>query len=169
MQEISNKGNIADMLTIMLILGGALIVMIVFILFVNKVNASINSDPTIPSQGKIFISNIQSQNGWTLDFIFIMALISLPLVSAMLAYFNNIPPVFFWASIGVLMMVIIIANIISDAYVNILVVDDVRTITSSIPMTNFVMTHFVIYAFISSVIILLGVFMKPKNVAGYAP
>ena len=167
--SIDRKGNVGDMFTIMVLLGFGIMVIIVFILFINKMNTTIGNDPSIPSQGKTFISNIQGQNGWTMDFIIVMALLALPLVSAMLAYFNNIPPFFFWVSIGVLMVVIVFANVLSDAYTNVTGVGDATVIASTLPMTNFVMTHFVIYAFLCSIIILVGVFMKPKSTMGYAP
>lgn len=163
----NRRGNLMDTFTIMLLLAGGLLCMMVFILLINGLNTSVQAS-NIPSQGKTFMSNIQTQNGWSLDWIFVMALINLPLVSAILAYFNNIPPFLFWSSFGLLLLVIMIANVLADAYTNTISVNGMTTLVSSIPMTNWIMSHFVIYAFLSGVIILMGVFLKPRGQPGYA-
>ena len=56
---LNRKGDVGDMFTIMVLLGFGIMVIIVFILFINKINTAIGGDPNIPSAGKTFISNIQ--------------------------------------------------------------------------------------------------------------
>lgn len=160
------KGSLFDMFPVMFIIAVALIVMILGLLFMNSLNTAIQG-ANVGSAGKQFISTFNTQNNWVLDFLFVMLLISLPLVSAILAYFNNIPPFLFWASIGVVLLVIVLANIISDAYVNITTVSGMQTVTSNMPMTHYIMSHFVIYAFLCCTIIMFGVFIKPRNPYGY--
>lgn len=165
-QRRNRRGNLFDMFPIVFMICVALIFAIMAILFINGINDAIQS-ANIGSAGKQFMNNIQSQNDWVVDFLFVMFLISLPVVSAILAYFNNIPPFLFWASIGVIMLVIILANVMSDAYVNITNVSGMTVVTSSIPMTDYIMRHFVIYAFVACAIIMFGVFLKPKSQYGY--
>jgi hypothetical protein len=159
----NRKGNLFDMFWIMFTIAIALIVIVMAQLFISGLNDSIQASD-VPSRGKQFIGTFDSQNDWVLDFLFVMLLISLPLVSAILAYFNNIPPFLFWASIGVLLLVVVLANIVGDAYTNLTTaVGGISNVTSALPMTNYIMSHFVIYAILCSFVIMFGVFIKPQG------
>lgn len=160
------RGNLFDMFWILFAIGVGLIIVVMAQMFISGLNDSIQASD-IPSRGKQFIGTFDSQNDWVLDFLFVMLLISLPLVSAILAYFNNIPPFLFWASIGVLLLVVVLANIIGDAYTNLTTAaGGISNVTSALPMTNFIMSHFVIYAILCSMIIMFGVFIKPQGQYG---
>jgi len=161
----NRKGNLFDMFSILFLIAVGLLIVVMGVLFINGLNDSIQAS-NIPSHGKQFMGTFQSQNSWVLDFLFLMLLISFPMVSAILAYFNNIPPFLFWGGIGLVMLVVVFANVIGDAYVNLAGVN--ASISTELPMTDFVMRHFVAYAMLSCIIIMFGVFVKPKNV-GYAP
>lgn len=161
----NRRGSLFDMFWILFVIAAGLVVVLMANLFISGLNDDIQNS-NIPSRGKQFMSTFESQNDWVLDFLFVMLLISLPMVSAILAYFNNIPPFLFWASIGVLLLVVVLANIIGDAYVNVTTADGISAVMSTMPMTDYIMRHFVIYAVLCSFIIMFGVFIKPKA-AGY--
>lgn len=165
----NNRGNIFDSFSIIFILAFAVVVLLLFVLIIKKFSIIINADPAMPDAGKEFIGTIQSQNGWTMDFLFIMLLISLPLASMILAFFNNIPPFMFWASFGLTMLVVLFGNVLGDAYMNLVATGDMATITWDLPMTNYVMSHFALYSFIVVLMIIFGVYIKQRNQMGYSP
>lgn len=159
----SRRGNLMDMFTVIAMIGLALGVGLIFITIVNGLNDEIQSSD-IPSEGKLFMSTIQSQNGWALDFIFIMLLIALPLGSAILAYLNNIPPWLYIVSTGLWLLVILIANVVGDAYLALAAEPGLATTIQEVPMTNYVMSNFMVYAFVCLVIIAFGVYAKSRRV-----
>lgn len=161
------KGNVFDMLIILVVIGIAVGAISIVVILIDSFNTAIQGSD-LPSEGKEFIGTVQSQNHWTMDFILVMLLFALPIASAILAFFDNIPPFLFWASIGLWLLVVVVANIIGDAYSAMVEVDGFSTIPSALPITDFIMTHFVMYAMFSIIMVSFAVFAKQRSLGGYS-
>lgn len=164
---MNNRGNIFDAFTIVYMLFAVAIILVVGIIFVSKLSDAFDND-TIPDRAKGMASDVDGQAGWVFDFLLLMLLVCLPLGSMILAFFNDIPPLLFWASIGVSMLVIILGSAFGDAWVT-MVSDggELGLAASRMPMTSTVFNHFGVYAFFAVLLIIAGVFVKSKSNVGY--
>lgn len=161
---MNGRGNLLDAIPALIILFVIVIIVFVGMLFIDNINDAFMNTPGVPAVASDLSNDIDTQAGWTFDFIIVMLLVTLPLVSAMLAYFNDIPPYFFFATLGVLLIVIIFANAFNDSYVSFSTSSTATTnIANRLPMTDYIMSHLVIYSLLSAAIIMFGVFMKPKR------
>jgi len=91
--------------------GFILIAIIVFMiaavsagLILNTFNNSISTAPNIATEAKTNINNLDTQWGGAMDWILLGLLIGMPLISLGLAHFNNIPSIFFYITIALLLL-----------------------------------------------------------------
>lgn len=167
---MNDHGNLLDVFVILVIVFflGIAAVSLIFVQKavssgLNTTLSSINSSSTVTGVGQTINSNVDNNTGWVIDFVLIMIMFSLPLLSMILAFFNNINPIFFWASFGLTMLVIVVASWFSIAYGSFISNNGLAVAASSLPMVNFIMTNFIIYAMYCTFCIAIGVFVKAKD------
>lgn len=162
---MSRKGFIGDAFAIIAILFTMAICFVVAMAFFSGLDAGLNVSQYPIAQG--IVTSTNSNIDWTLDFLFIMALLSFPVGSMILAYVNNIPPFFFFASFGVVLLVVVFGAAFSQGWKDASEDGIFGLQADRMPMMDFVMTHFAVYALFCVVMIAAGTYVKLKNSAIY--
>ena len=137
------------------------------LLFFNKVQDGISSISGVEPVADQMITDWDNNLGWVLDFFIIMMLLAMPIASMLLAFFNNIHPLFFWASLGVTMLLVIMGSAFGDSFTAIANDGNISPVASQMPMSTLVFNNFGIYAFLCVLIIAAGVFVKTRSALGY--
>jgi hypothetical protein len=149
-----------------LFIAGIMIVIAMFIM--SGINEAVQAiDSPEAARAKTIATDTNDALPWVLDFFFLMLLITMPLASMILAFLNNIPPFFFWASIGVMLLVILLGGAFGEAWASATTDTLVQAQVSRIPMTNYVLNNFGIYSLFVITIIAAGVFIKTRSQGGY--
>lgn len=164
---MNRRGNIFDSVGIIVTVFTIAILCVVGVLFVQKLYVGITSTTGLPSTATNMVTDMNTDIGWVLDFFIAMLFIAMPIGSMLLAFFNNIHPLFFWASIGVTMLVIIIGSAFGDAFVSFMNSDTITGATSEMPITTTIFNHFAMYSLFVVLIIAAGVFVKSRQIGGY--
>lgn len=159
---MNRKGFVLDVFPIISLLFVVAILFVIALNFMSGVAGGLNQTSTDPNATAIAVG-MNTDLGWVLDFIFIMLLFSLPVGSMILAFLNNIPPFFFFASIGMILLAVIIGAALSDGWTSSHDDDTFDTQANRMPMTDYVMTHFGVYALFCIIVIMSGTYVKMKN------
>jgi hypothetical protein len=162
------KGFLFDAIPIIFGLFIAAIFIVVALILVGKINDGVQ-EITSPdaTRAKAITSDINSDIDWVLDFFFVMLLVAMPLGAMVLAFLNNIPPFFFWVSIGVMLTAIYFGGALGSA-LEVFAEDTlIGDHLSRVPMTKFVINNFGMYALFVTVIVAAGVFIKTRSQMGY--
>lgn len=103
-----------------------------------------------------------------MQWIFAGLLFGLPLVSMALAHINPIPPVFFYASLGLMLLMLVFAYAFRTAYLNIIANggEFAWYLVSRVPLIDWVMQNFLLYSLLVVAIIGYGTYVKLGGV-GY--
>lgn len=165
---MNRRGNVFDSVGIIITLFTVGILCLIGVVFIQQVYAGITSSTGIPATATNMVTDMNTDVGWVLDFFILMMLLAMPVASMLLAFFNNIHPLFFWASIGITMLVIIIGSAFGDAFVGVMNSDGLSAGTAVLPMSSFIFSHFGMYSLFVILLIAAGVFVKSKSAGGYA-
>jgi hypothetical protein len=167
---VNRRGNILDALLVIGIIGILAIGMLLFVYIEKKLNTGITSSLTGQDNTDTALTvanNVDSQLPWTIDFFVIMMMFGLPLLTMILAFFNNIHPAFFWASLGFTMLIIVAATWYAQVWQNFTSTADVGlTASVYLPMTNWIMNNYVAYAVFCVFVLIVGVYAKSKSANG---
>jgi hypothetical protein len=163
---MNRQGNFFDVFPIIITLFTIGIILIVGLLLVNSISDAINGSGADPN-AKRLANEISSQSNWVFDFLFVMTLIALPLFSMIIAFFNNISPLFFYASIGLIVLVIILGSAFGDAWISITQEGSINSIIGNMAMSHYIMSNFGIYALFCAIIISIGIFVKTRSDTGF--
>lgn len=156
---MNRRGNLGDGAYIGVELFGLAIGILVTLLVINEVGIAVNAVPgATVAQG--IMTDAVTVWPQIFDLWFASFFIGAPLVSAALAYFNNIPPLFFFLSIGYSMFQVVLGKALELAYENLVSTGDLAIIAQSIPMTNYILSNYALYAYLVIVIIAVGTFAK---------
>ena len=161
---MNNRGNIFDAFTIMIIVFMIGLMVVIGIYLATRVNSAIQ-DSGVSDSTKTMTGSITDDLPGAVDFVVIMILFGLPLVSVILAYFNNIHPVFFYIGIAVLILIVLCGYAYQQLWVK-FTAGDLSVTSSSIPMTNFILSHFGIYSLFVGIAILYGLYVKNSQSGG---
>lgn len=167
---MNKKGNILDVLTILLVVSLLAAGMFLFVYVQKNISSAINTSLTgNPDATTALAMNTSVDNSfaWTIDFFVVMVMFGLPLLAMILAFFNNIHPFFFFASIGFSMLIVVVATWFSQGWSQFLASSDLSSMVYFMPMTNWVMSNFVVYAVFAILMLVFGVFVKSKSNQGY--
>lgn len=164
---MNRAGNIMDGVGILVAIFTVGILCLVGVLFINELNTGISGTSGLPSTATSMTADMNSNIGWVLDFFVLMMFLSLPIVSMLLAFFNNIHPLFFWASLGITMLLVIIGSAFGDSFVNITNDPTLGGVSAQMPYSTLLFSHFGMYALFVVLVIAAGVFVKARSGLGY--
>ena len=166
---MNRKASMIDVFVIMGVIFAVVIGIFFFVYFQKNLSAGIRTalpNSSITNTALVINNNIDNSSGTVLDFFIIMLMFSMPLISMILAFFNDVHPILLWASIGLSLVIVIAASWIAIMY-GAFVAGTLSITTSYLPMTNFMMNNFIIYSLYCIVVILAGTFIKTRNPQGY--
>ena len=161
---MNRRGNLNDLPLILSWLFSAGMILIVLLYFINVFNDGIAADDNLSSIAKSSSNNLNDQAPGVFDFLFAIFFIGLPIVSAALAFFNDISPIFFFASLALIILFMVIGASYQQVWENANNEDTgFRDMSSNLPITNFIMSNFALYTFFVFVIIASGTFIRIKG------
>lgn len=107
--------------------------------------------------------------GGAMDWILLCMLIGMPLISMGLAYFNDVPPFFFYTTIGTSLVMVFIGWALQDGLIEILNNGGIigSYILSQMPKTAYLMQNWGVYSVIVILLIGIGTYVKQRGGAGY--
>ena len=166
---MNRRGSVFDMFVILGILFLAVLIAALSLFFINTFTGVINNATgSMFDSAKTMTTSFNTDAPGVLDFILLMLFIGLPLFSMILAFFNNIHPVFFYASFGMVILIIFVGAAYGQLWGS-FADTDIGTVSElRLPMTSFILNHFGLYALLATIMILFGTYVKLKNNAyGY--
>lgn len=165
---MNKQGNLFDGVYIVYWLFIIAFLFVIAVIIVTAIYDGVTGTPGMSSEAVSKVTTINNQVGWTLDFVFLMLLLSFPMASMILGFFNNVSPFLFWGVIGITMLVVILAGAFSDAWISFSTSSTTTAAVSRLPMTKVVLDNFAIYALLCIILIAGGVFFKTKGSGGFA-
>lgn len=161
---MNRHGNIIDSIMIISIIFVLACGMMFFTFFIKNTTTSLMSSNTVMSTptSNAIVTGVDTNTPWVADFFVVMIMFGLPLLAMILAFFNNISPVFFWSTIGFSMLIVVLAGFFENGYLNFVNTSGMKIVESYMPLTAFIMNNFVMYALIVFAVIGFGVYAKTK-------
>lgn len=96
----------------------------------------------------------------SIDWIFAMLFIGLPLVGFGIAAITSIPTIFYWLALGVNFFLTIIASFIQDSWVSYTSDSFIAGYATQLPIMNLIMTNFVIYVIVVMILLGIGTYVR---------
>lgn len=155
-----------DTSTIMFMMFFFAVVAVIMLFVMGAVNTAFSADSSLPDLTKTVMSRGTSTSAWVFDFWFIVLFVGLPLISMALAYFVNIPPVFFWIGVLLNIVLLLVAKALSTIWVS-MMSDTLISTAQSMPIMNYVMSNYQIYMLFVFLLIAAGTYMKTRNSGVY--
>lgn len=160
---MNKKGNVYDAFIILGMMFFIGIVSILMLLLVGTVKDALVADDSVPQVAKDIVVNGEGQLPGIYDWFFALFFIGLPIVSAIFAYFNNIHPLFFWASMLVVIVVVLVGAGYQVFWEELATDSELYAQMIRLPITNLVMTNYGMYSLLVFVIIAAGTFIKLRD------
>lgn len=163
------KGFVQDAITIIITLFTIGVIFVVGLMFFSGLSSGLNESLTTPETAKgLEIATYTNDTiDWVMDFIFAMLFISLPIASMILAFFNNIPNFFFWGSLGIVLLVVVLGGAFADSWGSMNSDSVIGIQMARLPITSIIMNNFGLYSFFIIVIILAGTYIKTQQGGAY--
>lgn len=159
----TRRGNVSEsigIITFLFILG---ITSIVGVFFMNALNTAIQDDTTIGSDQKNMMATAAAAYPGVIQFWFILFFVGLPLISAALAYFNYVHPVFFWISLLLVFFAVLVGSGLSELWASLADDADFGSVQAQMPIMNYVLSNYGLYSFFIFVVISAGTFVKLRG------
>lgn len=160
---MNSRGNMYDALPILGVMFTIAIMSVLMLFLVGTFKDELVADESIPQVAQDIVVKGESQLPGIYDWFFALFFIGLPVISAIFAYFNNIHPLFFWASIALVILVVLMGGAFQVFWEELSGDDDLNTQMQRLPITNLVMNNYGVYAFLTFIIIAAGTFIKLRN------
>ena len=164
---MNRRGNLIDAITIMGIVFVLACGMMFFVFVIKNITGSLLTSSTVintPTSNSI-VTGVDQNSPWVADFFVVMMMFGLPLLAFILAFFNNISPIFFWSTIGFTMLVAVLGGFFASGYLNFINANMI-VVETYMPITAFVMRNFVMYGLFLCAVIGFGIYAKTKSQMG---
>lgn len=163
---MNKRGSILDSIIIILVIVAVAITGLLTVAFTKTIGNAFDESEDIPDYAKELSNSVTNQTPGIIDFIAVILIIGLPLISMALAFFVDTHPIIFWASLGLIILILILAGGFSVAWGSLTDNNLFGEAAYDMPMTNWIMNHYVIYALFVVGLIIFGTFVKARS-GGY--
>ena len=164
---MNRRGFLGDASLIIVVLFMLAMVGVVMSLVLSAFYNALSEDTSIPSEAISIIQTGAEQYPGVIDFWFVLFLVGLPLGSAILAYFNDIHPLYFWCSLFLVILVVLLGAALSELWMDFRSDETLAVAVANMPMSDFILQHYAMYAFFVFVLIAMGTFIKLRQGGGY--
>ena len=150
---------------------GGIIVLFIFLLSVflfykpfTEINNDIQAEPEFSTLTKDTVDNVHTRYPAIFDggFIFIFAF--LLIIALVTSFFLDANPIFFIISIVLLVICLVFGAFLSNVYQELMSDEELTTLTSVFPLTNWVMSNIIIIMVVEFILIGLVVYGKTQLV-----
>lgn len=157
------KGNaITDTILVMVVLFIFVILAMTTYKWLGDVNDDIQADADLTNQSKEVTQNIYDRYPSVLDGLFIFLLGLLWILVLVASFMIDSHPIFFAVTLVLLVLLLIVAGLLSNAYSEFMEIDDMTGISSSFPMTHFIMSNFLVTCIVIALTVALVLFGKNR-------
>lgn len=164
---MNRRASVSDALPIMWVLFGMAMTGLVMGIVVGVVNTDFQADASVPTVAKTIMQTGATQFPLVMDIWFILFFIGLPLISAVLAYFDNVHPLFMWLSFLLVFVVVIVGAGIAQLWEALMEDTVLSTQAALMPITDYILSNFGLYSLFIFVIIAMGTFVKLRGRDAY--
>lgn len=159
----NKKGNaVIDTLTIVVILFVLVIASFIGKFVFTSINSDIQADDDFNNQTKTLVQEQHDRYSGLLDAVFLLAFVLLWGLILVASFNIDSHPIFFIFSIILLIFVFIVAGYISNAYADFSTDPDMIAVTSTFPMTDWILSHLLLVAVIIGFSVILVLFGKNR-------
>jgi hypothetical protein len=145
---MNKKGSLLDVPIILVVLFIAALFVIVVLKIVISLTDSLATSESIRPETQASMLEAKAQIPKVFDFLFLILFIGLPLFSCFLAFFNNIHPMLFYASIGLVVIIVVMGATIGDVWERASSSEGFGDMARSLPMTDYILNNMAVYAFL---------------------
>jgi len=164
---MNRRGFMGDASVIILVLFLLAMVGVVMTIVLNTFSEELSSDSSIPQEAINIIQTGASEYPGIIDFWFVLFLVGFPLGSAILAYFNDIHPLYFWCSLFLVIMVVLLGAALSEFWNELRSDETLAVAVAAMPMTDYILQNYAMYALFIFIIIAMGTFVKLRQGGGF--
>jgi len=157
------KGNaVLDTVTIVIVLFVLVISIFMGKYIFTSLNSDIQADSDFNNQTKTIVQEQHDRYSGLLDAIFLLAFILLWSLILVASFNIDSHPIFFIFSVILLIFVFMVAGYLSNAYADFSTDPDLTAVTSTFPMTDWILSHLLLVAIIMGFSVLLVLFGKNR-------
>jgi len=159
----SRKGNVVfDSLFIMIFLVVFSIVAIFGYKIFDELNTDIQADTTMDETARNETADLYARYPSTFDGAFILIFVLFWAFVIVSTFMIDTHPIFFIFTIVISVFVLFVGAILANTWTEINAEDDISGLAASFPMTNYVLSHFVIYVLLIIFSVVISLFGKSR-------
>ena len=163
MRQHNKKGSLPlELLLVLVILFGFALIVFISKTLVDDINTDIQADTDISQVAKTNSANMAARLPTIFDAGFVLLFVLMWIAILFFGYNIDTYPAFFIISIVFLIIVIMIASNIESGYNEFMTDSDFSSMSTSFPMTNFILTHLTVTIAIMSVSLIMVLYGKSQ-------
>lgn len=150
---------------------GATIIVILFVLAIisvvgyqifTEVNTEIQADNEISNTSKVYLDTAHTQYPTLFDGIFIFLLVGFWIAAIVFSFLIDTHPIFLVISLLLIAIILVVAAFMTNSYEEIIGDAEFSAVSTSFPMTNFVMGHLIETILVITMSIVISLFAKSR-------
>lgn len=159
----NKKGNtIVDTLLVMVVIFALSLVALVGYQFFGDINTDIQANSDLSNTSKQVSSDLYDRYPSAMDGIFVLAFVLLWGMVLVASFMIDSHPIFFIFTLILFIFVLFVGGILGNAYDEFIGMDDISGLETSFPMTNWILSNFLIVIVVIGLSIALVLFGKNK-------
>lgn len=164
---MNKKGFIGDVFPILMMLFLLAFIGVLMTMILGVFKDAIVNDATMPAEAQSIITNGEEGYPKAIDFWFVLFMVGLPLAASIMAYFNNIHPLFFWASLLLVVVIVLLGASLAELWGQLRSDADLSVAVERFPMSDYILQHYGLYSLFAFVTIAFGTFVKLRGGGGF--
>ena len=161
------RGNaVLDSVLVLAVLAGFGIMAVMFTQVLDEFNTDVQSSD-LDAEAKTFSNNVNTNFPTWMDYAFLLIVVLVWAGMLILSFFLDTHPVFF-ILMGILLIVVVFAaSAMQDLYVEISGDADFSSFAAQLPITDFILSHFLIIMMVDAVSVIITLYAKQRQGGGF--